>query len=128
MRGTYAALDAIKSRERAQEAALDMMSGAVGLIASERRRQRAKGYDDEHDRSHDAGELAMLAGALIMDDFDHEAILEFVMELGTPWMKEMYAKKRERLESLIVAGALIAAEIDRLQSTQQIVEPERSER
>jgi hypothetical protein len=83
------------------------MSGAE-LIANERQRQvDGEGWTPEHDDKHDRGELtkAAVAYALYRPGF-------------WPWpnVPDMpVAGDRDRVRDLVKAGALIAAEIDRLQ-------------
>ncbi len=92
-------------------------SAGVSLIAAERRRQVTKeGWTPEHDdREHDQGELA-LAGACyavaemerdVNDDNSHPSFWPFAAKWWKPTPND---RKRE----LVKAGALIAAELDRL--------------
>lgn len=103
-----------------------MKSGVV-LIAEERRRQVEKeGYSPEHDDQHTLEEIALAAacyatplrarhrrhhygsGRAVNDDGS-----DFISS-SWPWEKEAW-KPTTRVRELIKAGALIAAEIDRLQ-------------
>lgn len=97
------------------------------LIERERERQIAKeGYDSAHDAQHDGGELSEAAccyanlassqtrgaGAeeirpLILDGFDSM--------LTWPFDDEDFKPVEDPIRNLVIAGALIAAEIDRLQ-------------
>lgn len=82
------------------------MNGAE-LIAAERQRQvDVEGWTPEHDAEHDRGELAKAAAAYAVPD--HAAVF-------WPWAFSGF-KRDERVRELAKAGALIAAEIDRLQS------------
>ena len=118
-----------------------MMSGAE-LIAAERQRQiEVEGWTPEHDDEHDEGELA-LAAVCYASPVRLYKIEEFAigLEVADPWPSSWddgwdkrfeYGERREnsgnvpptpttytaeeRLDLLIKAGALIAAEIDRLQ-------------
>jgi hypothetical protein len=91
----------------------DRMNGAQ-LIADERRRQvLVEGWSPEHDDGHADGELAAVAAGLALDGFarlDNPAF-------GGPWDPwHLIAKHRgNRIRQLVIAGALIAAEIDRLE-------------
>lgn len=88
-----------------------MQSRGVELIAAERRRQiEAEGWTKEHDEQHRNGELALAAAAYAVPD--HLADIQMYL---WPWGPEWY-KPRDRLRNLVRAGALIAAEIDRLLS------------
>lgn len=110
----------------------------VELISAERQRQiEVEGWTAEHDAEHDAGELAMAAACYaapekiyIVRDFANA--IHFV----DPWPFEDRWDKRygygdengnvlpdpitysndEQIDLLVKAGALIAAEIDRLNS------------
>lgn len=81
------------------------------LITLERRNHRAKGWAPEHDDSHKFGELA-LAAACYATPSDHRTDNEIDSQL---WPDGWEQKDYERIRELTVAGALIAAEIDRLQ-------------
>jgi hypothetical protein len=78
-------------------------------IADERQRQiRAEGYTPEHDDEHECGELAEAAGCYALR-VDHHWPMEWecvhLRAQPTP---------AQRIRELEKAGALIAAEIDRL--------------
>jgi len=115
-------------------------SPGVALIAKERARQvEVEGWSTEHDDQHRAGGLAMAAicyaapkrvfvkskgrnGAVSFDDpwpwddmYDKRmrtATVKASKNFGIPDPKEYTPE--ERLDMLVKAGALIAAEIDRL--------------
>lgn len=76
-------------------------SSGVVLIMSERARQmEEEGYDHAHDDSHSDGRLADVAGLVAQGKTD-------------PWLiTRMHAD--DRVRQLVISGALIAAEIDRL--------------
>lgn len=85
------------------------MNGAE-RIADERLRQiEAEGWTAEHDDTHDQGELKLAAMAYLAAHEDYTLAEDF-----WPWEAEAF-KPRTRLNALTVAGALIAAEIDRLE-------------
>lgn len=88
-----------------------MKSGAE-LIVSERQRQiDNEGWSAEHDLTHKKGELAQAAMVYAMP-------LKLRSHLQPtklwPWNLKFW-KPGERIQELTKAGALIAAEIDRLQ-------------
>ena len=104
-----------------------MMGGGAYLIDQERGRQiHEKGYSAEHDDKHVNGELALAAACYAVYGVkDGDAYFEVAKlftgkregcyEEGWPWDPEW--DKREdhpRIKRLVIAGALIAAEIDRL--------------
>ena len=91
------------------------MSTGIELIATERQRQIAEeGWTAEHDSQHTEGELAMAAIAYIeADDTDEPGKLFTAASGFWPWSGEWW-KPKDRIRNLVSAGALIAAEIDRL--------------
>jgi hypothetical protein len=95
------------------------MSG-IDLIAKERQRQiEEEGWTPEHDDDHRYGSLAVVAATLACDGTDARVIDP--LERGTdddPWgllSKHGYQAGGDDIRKLSIAGALIAAEIDRLE-------------
>jgi hypothetical protein len=87
------------------------------LIAAERRRQiTQEGWTPDHDDGHQAGELAAAAACYAF------AAQEKVSPGGGswhpddswPWSEEWWKPSEDPVRNLVKAGALIAAEIDRL--------------
>lgn len=101
------------------------MSG-IERIAAERQRQiDAEGWTAEHDDSHRAQQLARAASVYAMPNA-FRAVTHLVGPqwegggkwVGTdwPWEPHWYKPKpTDRIAELAMAGALIAAEIDRLE-------------
>ena len=103
----------------------------VDLIAAERQRQiEAEGWTPEHDDGHDEGELALAAATYAIPPEGREAVVWMTNTEGTQLTKQRLrrilwpiswslsdfkAKSDDRVRDLVKAGALIAAEIDRLQ-------------
>ncbi len=93
------------------------MGNAIEDIRRERQRQiEEESFDPAHDNQHDAGELAaaaatyaLLAAGLISMEGDTEINPSQIW----PWEKEWF-KPKDRRRDLVRAGALIAAEIERL--------------
>lgn len=85
------------------------------MIERERRRQKEKGYSDIHDSKHEFCELAIVAAQLAADGTD--ATVDDPHDLDS-WglvSKHGYrASSPDRIHALSIAGALIAAEIDRI--------------
>lgn len=81
------------------------------LIAAERIRQVSEeGYDAGHDKQHTAGELIDAATAYIYDTLGYGYAHDY-------WpFEDAHYKPGTKIGNLVKAGALIAAEIDRLQS------------
>lgn len=91
----------------------------VELIAGERKRQIEKeGWSEQHDDSHCNGELADAAAyhAATAPAYRHWRGQQFESIWPEGWdSKWDHRKKSDRVRQLAIAGALIAAEIDRLQ-------------
>lgn len=92
---------------------MEKTTGAA-LIAAERQRQIEKeGYTVDHDAEHDLAEIAFAAIAYLKF---HTGCSRNVAVGDWPW-EEGYFKPTadDPVRNLVKAGALIAAEIDRLQ-------------
>ena len=95
----------------------EMPRGGVELIAAERQRQiTSEGWDAAHDDEHNAGELANAARS-----YTHIAALQVCgftsscnPPLPWPFDDEDWKPSPDPIRNLVKAGALIAAEIDRL--------------
>ena len=91
----------------------------IELIAQERAEQIEKhGWTAEHDAKHDSGALAVVAATLAVMHTD-STVTDPEEKHGTdnnPWGLEDKLKS-DAIHSLKIAGALIAAEIDRLQGS-----------
>jgi len=118
------------ARLMARVAAGDAGDG-VKAIAYERRRQMTiKGFDAEHDDSHEENELAHAVGSSELclpvntesayagymevwpNDWDDKGYMEvWPNDWDDKWKPE---HKANRTRQLVIAGALIAAEIDRI--------------
>lgn len=95
------------------------------LIAEERKRQIAiEGWTPEHDDAHVNGEMPAAASTytlLVCDQVYPEQYISFPMQCqrrkdaGWPWDEEWWKPSPDPIRNLVKAGALIAAEIDRLQ-------------
>ena len=96
------------------------MKTGIELIAEERQRQiEVEGWTAEHDSQHKNGELANAAVCyamtpdlenLMCNTWDNNFIIE-VFPFEMSWLKRT---PNNRVRDLVKAGALIAAEIDRL--------------
>lgn len=87
----------------------------IELIKAERERQiKIEGYTANYDSQHTEGELALAATAYIMaDKNDAPGKIDTAAYSYWPWRWRLW-KPRSRIQNLVRAGALIAAEIDRL--------------
>ena len=99
------------------------MKTGIELIAEERQRQIEKeGWTPEHDDEHSNGELALVASYYAMSEEQRFEELSTdsnpkTPPTGFPWDSEWWKPTPEnRIRELQKAGALIAAEIDRLQN------------
>ena len=102
-------------------------SGAIELIAAERQRQMEReGWTPEHDDvEHQSGELAAAACAYALAPGSRQRMepngdprIPDVWPWEPEWWKPKWTPRtgREgRIRELVIAGALLAAEIDRLQ-------------
>lgn len=83
----------------------------VQLIAAERERQiSSEGWSPAHDDSHDIGQMADAAVCYVNAAMDHETPPH-----RWPWEREWWKPSPDPVRNLVKAGALIAAEIERLQ-------------
>lgn len=96
-----------------------MLKSGIELIAEERQRQIEKeGWTIEHDVEHNKSQLSILAMLYVCPPKYR------LMLSPSNWFKIInwdikWWKPTERIYELQKAGALIAAEIDRLQNLQQ---------
>lgn len=91
----------------------------VELIAVERQRQvDDEGWTYAHDDEHQAGELAEAATCYSMaalyntQGWNPKRVIE---RISWPWEIDHWKPSDDPIRNLVKAGALIAAEIDRLQ-------------
>jgi len=94
-----------------------MKSKGIELISAERKRQVYKErWSKQHDKQeHKSGELLLLASCYILNNYtfaDFEKKIEG--ELYSYWGSDKWIKYKDPIRDLVRAGALIAAEIDRL--------------
>lgn len=104
----------------------------IERIAVERQRQiDEEGYSLEHDQSHTNGALAYAAACYaspgliyhlsVEEGLDSDGMPHGTMTWHEPWPRGWKRSRvsvwspRERIRDLVKAGALIAAEIDRLE-------------
>ena len=98
------------------------MKTALSLIIDERTRQQdAEGWTPQHDDTHTDGELARaaacyaVAASAQLQGCDSDEIHDLtVPRVDWPWDEEAF-KLADPMRNLIKAGALILAEIERLQ-------------
>lgn len=92
------------------------MTPAARDVLAERRRQREhEVWTLEHDDAHEGGELAEAA----MCYADPAAHAQLGIPSQWPWVAEWW-KPRDRRRNLVRAGALILAEIERIDRAEQV--------
>jgi len=108
------------------------MKTGVEIIAEERTRQiTVKGWTPAHDDIHEKGQLALAGAAYALQASEHDELYASIGRrpceglnagwigaalLFWPWDRSCWKPDYEdRVKTLAKAGALIAAEIDRLQ-------------
>jgi len=110
------------------------MDGAESISKERRRQVEKEGYAAEHDDEHDEGELALAAVCYaspqriyILDErarafmfidpwpWDAQWDKRYTYESGNTLPEPGKYTRKERIKFLVKAGALLAAEIDRLQ-------------
>jgi hypothetical protein len=85
----------------------------VEMIAAERQRQVTReGWTPEHDDSHTRSEMVVAACRYALHDASKPTALRAVARVWR-W-SSCWWKPKDRIRNLVRAGALIAAEIDRL--------------
>ena len=97
------------------------MKNSIELIADERRRQKEEeGWTPEHDDQHDNSEMALAAACYAHPNPEREDGHYYVDKRDItpkdwPWSDAAYKPvPHDRVRQLVKAGALIAAEIDRI--------------
>ena len=100
----------------------DMTKAAQDVLAERRRQIEAEGWTPEHDDEHGAGELARAAAAYALDAgnrLDPHAVTGGEAPSFWPWhggrpREARWWKPSDPRRNLVKAGALILAEIERL--------------
>ena len=99
-----------------------MKKTAIELIAEERQRQiDIEGWTPDHDATHTNGELARAAACycmteLVEKNYKPQFTFAAIMTVW-PFSKEWFKPTPDnRIRELVKAGALIAAEIDRIKN------------
>lgn len=94
-----------------------MEKTGIELIAEERKRQiEVEGWTPEHDSNHNCGQLSDAAICYAMRGYWKKRLSTWfavIWPFGIEWYKP---SENDRVRDLVKAGALIAAEIDRLQN------------
>lgn len=98
-----------------------METTAIELIAKERERQiNIEGWTPEHDAKHDKGELALAAAGYALAEELREESNDNFAPYWWPWENRYWKPTpNDRIRELVKAGALIVAEIERLQNLEK---------
>ncbi len=100
------------------------MKTGIELIADERKRGiEVEGFDAAHDDEHTHGEIVAAALSYVMIADGQIKNVKFppcFIPKWWPWERSWWKPKPDPIPNLVVAGALIAAEIDRLQRKRDI--------
>lgn len=100
------------------------MSG-IELIAAERERQVSQeGWTADHDDEHADGELSHAAVCYCFANAFRDPGSAPLNGIYWPWDPEWWRPSDDLIRNLVKAGALIAAEIDRLQRAAPQEKPE----
>lgn len=89
------------------------------LIAREREVQKEKGYDAEHDDNHDDASLLRAAMLMLLHEDGYYSNNVDPPTMQGPWEEQLFLWVQNKyrgnlLRRLTIAGAMVAAEIDRL--------------
>ena len=85
------------------------MSAIEDIVAERRRQIEQEGWTADHDDRHANGDLSDAAACYAATDRD----LRYGIPFGWPWSASRW-KPKDRRRDLVRAGALIVAEIERL--------------
>jgi len=101
-----------------------MQTGTMMIKAERERQRRIEGWSDEHDATHTNAELSEAAASYLTT-----AICQVrgnpvatARDAEWPFEPEAWNPSEDPIRNLVKAGALIAAEIDRLSKERQAIE------
>jgi hypothetical protein len=94
----------------------------IELMSSERKRQiDVEGWTPEHDADHTLAELALAGLSYVSVAASQvrlrDGCVKERLPVYWPWSDNWWKPSDDPIRNLVKAGALIAAEIDRLQAT-----------
>lgn len=87
----------------------ELTAAARDVLAERKRQVEAEGWTPEHDDQHTLGEMAMAAAAYALP----QKPAGFIGQIW-PWGRQWWKPSRDPRRNLVKAGALILAEIERL--------------
>lgn len=109
----------LHSKSRLDNKGEKKLWGGIDLIMQERQRQvNVEGWTAEHDNEHIMGEMigaAVTYAAHALEIVSNHEIPGADEEGWWPWDEKWWKPSPDVITNLVKAGALIAAEIDRLQ-------------
>ncbi|WP_284459713.1 hypothetical protein [Cupriavidus campinensis] len=104
----------IGRQQKRIDAAPPATSAARDVLAERQRQIGAEGWTPEHDDEHIPGTLSQAAGCYIeWNGYEQSVVPEGAIPINWPWAADWWKPKDER-RNLVRAGALILAEIERL--------------
>lgn len=108
------ALDLIRDRIRRNDGRIDSQ-GMVDVLEERRRQIDDEGWTVEHDDEHAGGQMARAAAcyAISASSEPNDISAAAIVDSSWPWAAEWWKPTGKRRD-LVKAGALIVAEIDRL--------------
>lgn len=98
-----------------------MLTGAELIISERVRQEELVGYTAEHDDKHTHGELAIAGAAYAAwagNQAGYNQTAGDAKQFEWPFEMSEWRPSKDLIGTLVKAGALIAAEIDRLQRSQ----------
>ena len=104
-------IDVGYTRAAAAPAPARVTDAARDVLAERQRQISAEGWTPDHDDEHDTGSLAAAAGCYAMYTLAYPA---GDPHHNWPWDKAWWKPSADRRRNLVKAGALILAEIERL--------------
>ena len=96
----------------AELSASDHSKAAADVLAERRRHVEVEGFTPEHDDQHKAGEIAAAAACYALHDVQGGYFGRWLWTMW-PWHRDWW-KPKDRRRDLVRAGALIIAEIERI--------------
>ena len=99
------------------------MTGAEKILAERQRQLSEEGWTEEHDDTHQRAQLNMAAHCYGDLAWRQEKGLETELNpppIDWPWGKEWWKPSDDPVRNLEKAGALIAAEIDRIERKRKL--------
>ncbi len=106
-----------------EDLACGVTTASVEIAAERTRQVTEEGYSGDHDDRHNAGMLAAAAAyyaapknldGTLFTEGDEESVHEAVAGWLWPWGPKCPPKKYPRRRELVIAGALVIAEIERI--------------